>query len=150
MLESATRRSQPPGPIPAFRVLNVSQNRLHQLWLLVGWLLVLAIVYESLTPSPVELQVEQGDKFLHAAAYLVLMSWFSNIYEGARERLISAVGCVALGVAMEFAQLLTDTRTFEVTDMVAGATGVLIAWLLAPPRLPNYLKLVERALGARR
>jgi VanZ family protein len=113
-------------------------------------MLVLGIVYESLTPAPVELRVEQGDKVLHAMAYLALMSWFSNIYEGGRERLAAAVGCVALAVGLEFAQRLTATRTFEVTDMAASAAGVIAGLLLAPPRLPNYLHLAEKVLGAPR
>jgi VanZ family protein len=129
--------------------LNTARLTFRPLWLLLGWALVLAIIYESLTPAPVDLPVEQGDKVLHASAYLVLMSWFSNIYEGARDRVICAAGCIALGVGLEFAQLMTVTRTFDVLDMAAGAAGVLIALILAPPRLPNYLHLVERIVAAR-
>src|SRR5687768_13325346 len=66
------------GPaIPeTFALAQVTPARLRyrSLWLLLGWLLVLFIVYESLTPHPVELQVEQGDKLGHVAAYLALMS----------------------------------------------------------------------------
>ena len=35
------------------------------------------------------------------------MSWFANIYEDAGERLACALGCIALGVGLEFAQRLT-------------------------------------------
>ena len=124
--------------------------RLRPLWLALGWMLVLYIVYESLTPSPLEIPVEQGDKLGHMAAYLVLMSWFANIYEVASERLACALGCIALAVGMEFAQRLTATRTYDVADMAAGAAGVLVALLLAPPRLPNYLRAAERLIDARR
>ena len=96
-----------------------------------------------------EIPVEQGDKLGHMAAYLALMSWFANIYEDTGERLACALGCIALGVGLEFAQRLTATRTFDVADMLAGAAGVLAAWLLAPPRLPNYLRFAERLVGAR-
>lgn len=124
--------------------------RLRPLWLILGWTLVLLIVYESLTPAPLEIDVPQGDKLGHVAAYLALMSWFANIYEDAGERYACAFGCIALAVGMEFAQRLTATRSYEVADMAAGAAGVLAGWLLAPPRLPNYLRLAERAIGARR
>ena len=117
--------------------------RYRSLWLLFGWLLVLFIVYESLTPYPVDLQVEQGDKLGHVAAYLALMSWFANLYEGSGERVACVLGCLALGVALEFAQRLTATRSFELADMAAGAAGVLIGLMLAPPRLPNYLRCAE-------
>ena len=104
---------------------------------------MLFIVYESLTPYPVELQVEQGDKLGHVAAYVALMSWFASLYEDAGERIACVLGCLALGVALEFAQRLTATRSFELADMAAGAVGVLIGLMLAPPRLPNYLRLAE-------
>jgi hypothetical protein len=45
---------------------------------------------------------------------------------------------------LEFAQRLTATRSFELADIAADAAGVLIALMLAPPRLPNYLRFVER------
>jgi VanZ family protein len=124
--------------------MTPARLRLKPLWLLIGWLLALFIVWESLTPRPVELQFEQGDKLGHLAAYLALMSWFANIYEEMRGRIACALGCAILGVALEFAQRLTETRSFEVADMAAGVAGVLVAWLLAPPRLPNYLRLAER------
>ena len=121
--------------------------RFRSLWLAVGWLIVLFIVYESLTPRPLEIPVEEGDKLGHMAAYLALMSWFANLYEDMGERIACAAGCIALGVGLEFVQRLTATRTFDVADMVAGTVGVLAAWLLAPPRLPNYLRLAERVLN---
>jgi VanZ family protein len=124
--------------------------RLKSLWLCVGWALVLFIIYESLTPRPLDLGVEHGDKAGHMAAYLVLMSWFANVYEARGERLVCVAGCIALGVALEFAQGLTATRSFEMADMIAGAAGALCGWLLAPPRLPNYLRLAERFVSTGR
>ena len=112
--------------------------------LIFGWALVLLIIYLSLTPDPVELPGEQGDKVAHALAYFVLMSWFSNLYEGAAAHAICAAGCIALAVGLEFVQRWTGFRTFEVADMAAGATGVAVAWTLAPPQLPNYLHVTEK------
>jgi VanZ family protein len=123
---------------------DIPRLRFHAVWITLGWMLVLFIVYESLTPHPVELEVEQGDKLGHFAAYLVLMSWFANVYHGTGERALCVLGCLALGVGLEFAQRLTATRSFEFTDMAAGAAGVLIGLMLAPPRLPNYLRFAER------
>jgi VanZ family protein len=109
-----------------------------------GWTLVLLVIYLSLKPDPVTLQVREGDKFSHAFAYSVLMSWFANLYAGLSRRAAFAVGFIALGVILEFAQLWTGYRTFEVTDMAADALGVAAGWATAWPRLPNYLSLVER------
>lgn len=124
------------------------QYPLRTIWLTIGWILVFLIVYLSLTPDPIAVPVEQGDKFSHVAAYLVLMSWFANLYEGPPQRIICAAGCIALGVGLEFAQRWTGFRSFELADMAAGAAGVVVAWILAPPRLPNYLHLAENIVRA--
>jgi VanZ family protein len=119
---------------------------MRRLWLALGWGLVLLVIYLSLTPAPVQIEVEQGDKFGHIFAYAALMSWFANLYETPVRRLQFAIGFVALGVALEFAQRETGYRTFEVADMAADAVGVIAAWLFAPPRIPNYLHGVEKLL----
>ena len=106
-------------------------------------MLVLLVIYLSLTPAPVTLPIREGDKLSHAFAYLVLMSWFANLYPGVSVRAGFATGFIALGVLLEFVQLWTGYRSFELTDMTAGALGVAAGWVTAPPRLPNYLFLAE-------
>jgi len=118
--------------------------RVRRLWLVVGWVLVLLVVYLSLTPSPIEVPIEQGDKFSHALAYLVLMSWFANFYETPIQRAGLALGFILLGVGLEFVQRWTGYRSFDVIDMVAGTAGVVLGWVLAPPRTLNFLELVEK------
>ena len=118
------------------------------LWRLAGWLLVAIVVWLSLTPEPISLPVTAADKLEHAVAYAVLMAWFSNLHETAARRAGLAAALIALGVALEFAQRWTGYRTFEVTDMLAGAAGVITGWLLAPPRTPNALRWLERRGGA--
>ena len=118
--------------------------RARRLWLILGWTLVLLVVYESLTPAPIQLDFEQGDKFGHALAYLVLMSWFANLYEIPAQRIVFAVGFIFLGIGLEFIQRWTGYRSFEVADMAASAAGVVVGWSLAPPRTPNYLELIEK------
>jgi VanZ family protein len=123
--------------------------KLRPLWLLLGWLLVIFVIYVSLIPDPVQLPVVAGDKFGHVLAYAALMSWFANLYEASARRMQFAIGFIALGVALEFVQRLTGYRSFEIADMAAGATGVAVGWVVAPPRIPNYLyamgKLLQRA-----
>ena len=120
--------------------------RYRRLWLTMGWALVAVIIYLSLTPHPIEIQVEEGDKMGHLLAYGTLMLWFAQLYGSTQARWVLAAGCVALGVGLEFAQTLTDTRAFELADMAADAAGVGIGWLLAPPRLFNFLYRVEAVL----
>jgi len=120
--------------------------RYRTLWLVMGWALVLAIVYLSLTPHPIEIQVEEGDKMGHLLAYGTLMLWFAQLYDTTKARCLLAVGCVALGVGLEFAQIFTDARSFELADMAADAAGAGIGWVLAPPRLFNFLFHIEPVL----
>jgi VanZ family protein len=115
----------------------------RRFWLVCGWVLVLFVIYLSLTPEPVQLTVEQGDKFGHVFAYATLMSWFANVYEKRTQRLRCALGFIALAVALEFAQRWTGYRSFELADMAAGTAGVLAGWFLASPRIPNYLRWIE-------
>ena len=120
--------------------------RYRTLWLAIGWALVLAIVYLSLTPHPIEIQVEEGDKMGHLLAYGTLMLWFAQLYDTTKARCLLAVGCVALGVGLEFAQIFTDARSFELADMAADAAGAGIGWVLAPPRLFNFLFHIDAVL----
>ena len=106
--------------------------------------MVLLVIYLSLTPTPIQIPVEQGDKFSHTLAYCVLMSWFANLYRALSRRTMFALGFVVLAIALEFVQRETGYRTFEIADMAAGTVGVAAGWLLAPPRLPNYLHWLER------
>ena len=116
----------------------------RRLWSSLGWIQVLLVIYLSLMPGIEALPVEQGDKISHVLAYGVLMSWFANLYGELHERWLLAAGFIAMGIALEFVQRWTGFRTFEVADMMAGALGVAVGWVAAPPRLPNYLALLER------
>lgn len=120
--------------------------RYFPLWLAVGWGLVALIVYGSLTPSPVDINVPSGDKFEHMFSYGVLMGWFMQLYaRPAHGRL--AVLCIALGVGMEYAQLASGYRDFEYMDMVADAAGVMVAWLLGATALARVLSGLEQRTG---
>ncbi len=122
---------------------SLPEHRARPLWLALGWILLLLVIYLSLTPDPLTLPTHHGDKFSHAFAYFVLMSWFANLYGRLSHRAGLAAGFIALGVLLEFLQLWTGYRSFDVTDMEAGALGVAAGWAAAPPRLPNYLSLAE-------
>ncbi len=119
-------------------------SRAQKLWLICGGLLILLVIYLSLAPVSIEIPVEEGDKYGHVAAYAALMFWFANLYETLNRRAMLAIGFVALGIALEFVQGWTGYRTFEVADMAADALGVTVGWALAPPRLPNFLRGIEK------
>jgi VanZ family protein len=122
--------------------------RLRAAWLAIAWLLVAAVIYLSVTPQPIEIPIEEGDKYGHLLAYGTLMLWFAQLYER-RARWVAALGLIALGVALEYVQRSTGYRSFDVWDMAADAAGVLIGLALAPPRLSNFLEVAERVLRLR-
>ena len=120
--------------------------RARWFWLLLGWMLVFFVIYLSLTPAPIEMPTEQGDKFGHAIAYAAIMSWFANVYGAPVRRVHFAIGFIVLGICLEFVQAWTGYRSFEVADMAADAAGVVVGLILAPPRIPNYLHGIEKLL----
>jgi VanZ family protein len=121
--------------------------RIAGYWLAAGWLLVLAIIVLSLMPAPPDLGIDQGDKLGHFAAYGLTTLWFAQIYTDRPERIRLFIGMVALGIAIEYAQRATGYRSFEIADMLADAIGAGLGWLLAPPRLPNFLSWTEKRLS---
>jgi len=95
----------------------------------IGVLLIGLVVYLSLTPHPIEIPIEQGDKYGHVLAYAALMFWYALMYLKRRDRMRLALGFVFMGVALEFLQGLTNYRTFEIGDMAGDSFGVIVGWL---------------------
>lgn len=111
-----------------------------------GSAITLMVVYLSLIPALPSSGASQSDKVMHMLAYATLMSWFANLWALTSARIKTAIGLVALGITLEFVQRWTGYRTFDVADMFANTAGVLTGWLLAPPRMPNYLRALETLL----
>lgn len=117
-----------------------------RLWLLVGWAGVLAAVVASLWPGGVPLPVTVWDKLQHGLGYFLLTLWFAGLYPR-RQYLWIALGCFALGLAIELLQGATATRSMEAADLAANATGIVAALVLAYALLGGWAARVERALG---
>lgn len=96
-----------------------------------GWLLVVAIVWMSLTPAPPKLEFEAGDKAGHLLGYGVLMFWFAQLYAARPVRLAYATLFVLMGIVLEVIQGELGYRTYEVFDMFANTAGVLLGWTVA-------------------
>jgi VanZ family protein len=117
--------------------------RCQRLWQAVGLVLVAFVIDMSLTPNPLSLPGEHGDKYGHVLAYAALMFWFAQLHGGIAARAGWALTFAAMGVGLEFVQGLTDYRTFEVQDMLADSLGVLAGWIAAPPRSPHVIRAIE-------
>jgi len=114
--------------------------RYAKVWLTLGWLLIVVIVFLSLWPKPPQpLEFEQSDKLSHIIAYMTLMLWFANIYPQRSSQLQISIGFFVMGVCLELFQGMTEYRTFSYTDMLANGIGILLALHLAKTRLATYL-----------
>jgi VanZ family protein len=118
--DRARRRERPAGAVLR-RALCVAA----------GWALAATIVWLSLTPSPPTIDIEQGDKLGHFLAYGSLMLWFCLLYPRRGTRIAYGLAWIGMGVGLEFIQGWLGYRTYEVYDMYANATGVMIGWAIS-------------------
>jgi VanZ family protein len=120
-------------------------------WVSLGVLIMLWILWMALTPDPgITLAFPYGDKLLHATTFCCLMGWWGNVYRGRRPRGWAALGCLAFGIFIEFAQWLEPPRDADAWDVFADGTGILMALLLLRTRLASVLAAVEASSVRRR
>jgi len=112
-------------------------------WIILGWLLVLTVIYLSLTPKPLPTGMTFGDKIGHFTAYASLMFWWHPIERNAYRL---ALLCVLMGLTLEILQSLSGFRQGDIFDMAANTVGVGIGWFaarvatrLAPARFARKL-----------
>jgi VanZ family protein len=115
------------------------------LWAALGWLLVAGVVMGSLLPGRIVAAVTFNDKIEHAGAYALLMLWFGGLYPRARHPWI-AVALLALGIALDLLQGLTETRSLEALDILADAVGLAIGLSLSMTVLEGWCQRLERRL----
>lgn len=113
-------------------LLAVRHLHYRRLWIGVGIVLILLVAVSSVIAVPAPLKVIMlKDKLMHTLAYASLMGWFSQIYRHDLTRLLLAIALVLMGVGIEYLQGMTPSRQFDVLDMVANTSGVVLAWALA-------------------
>jgi VanZ family protein len=101
----------------------------EQKLLRIAWLLaIIAVIVGSLLPDdsvPLRLltRLQISDKVQHFTAYVVL-AILPALHEKRTRVLTASIIAVALGIALEFAQLYSVRRLFEVRDMAANILGV--------------------------
>ena len=122
--------------------------RYFNLWLSLGWIMVVLLSYFSLVPNPPEFNIElkHFDKVRHFIAYFILMFWFSQLYKTVNVRIFYILFFILLGVVLEILQGLGGVRYFEYYDMLANTLGVVFAWIITKGRLNQLLLFVENKL----
>ncbi|OQS04696.1 VanZ family protein [Thraustotheca clavata] len=114
-------------------------NAIRSIWAAVGWFGIGLLLYLSLTPRPIEIPIESGDKYGHALAYALLTAWWAQLMTSYSVLMLRFVG---LGVAIEFAQGWTGYRSFDVKDMLANTIGTAFGALIAFV-LPNVVDTIN-------
>ena len=117
-----------------------------RLWLgiwIFGW--VLAIALSLLRPPPLGLDMPDSDKVGHLLAYATLSAWAVMLFATRRGWLLAALGLVALGIGLEFAQgALTDYRLRDPRDAIANTLGVLLGLGIAMTKMQGWLQALDR------
>ena len=129
-------------------LLRIPHLRYKWLWLTIGISLIAVIFVGSISDIPPEIkQFVLQDKAMHVIAYGCLMGWFAQIYRHDLTRLILVITFVAMGISIEFLQSMTPTRQFELLDMIANTSGVVLAWALAYTWFGGLLAKFEKLIG---
>ena len=121
--------------------------RYRRLWVIAGWLILAAIIWLSIMPSPPDPGFEDGDKLGHVLAYGLLTFWFCQLHAARRIQLAFAAGFIALGIGLEFVQGALGYRSHDEYDMVSNAVGVIAGWAVARAGGSHVFARIERLFG---
>jgi VanZ family protein len=115
---------------------------LFGLWCL-GWLVTVALM---LTPLRSPMPVSHADLVAHFAAFAALAFGAVGFSRRGTELTLLAAVTIAGGVALEFAQGLVPSRTFDILDMGANTLGAMVGYAGA---LTLLLLVIRPAAEAR-
>lgn len=122
-----------------------------RLWLTV-WLAAIAavIVLSLLTLSGLPELPKGSDKIEHFLAYFLLSAAAVQLFSTQRAHGLAAVGLIAMGIGLEFAQgAYTTQRMQDPLDALANTLGVLAGLAIALTPLRDVLLRLERRVVAR-
>jgi VanZ family protein len=128
--------------------LYVEQRKLRFAWFwwVLGYLLVIFTIRDSLVSHPPDFAVMVSDKAVHFTGYFLLATWFGGVARPTRYWLVG-LGLLALGGTIEIAQgAMHNGRDAEWLDMLANTLGVTTGLGLAWLGLGMWMVWVERLL----
>ncbi len=125
--------------------------RLSWMWWLIGWLLVLGTINESLQRNVWKVaQLLPNDKAMHFSGYCILALWFAGVARRSRY-LVVGLSLIALGGSLEIAQgLMHEGRTADWFDFLANSLGIATGLGVAALGLGDWMVWVERLLRVRK
>lgn len=119
------------------------------LWWFIGIIMILSVVYLSLTSNPtVVIDYPFIDKLEHMLAYAMLMGWFCQLITARSSRIILAILFCLMGVSLELLQGMGGYRVFEYSDMTANTVGVFFGWWVSSRLFNGWLARIDRTLSA--
>lgn len=125
----------------------VKPLRHRNAWLALWLCGVTILIVVCLLPSPDLPKLDVSDKLEHALAFVLLAGSAVQLFERWRALAAVAIGLLALGIGIEFAQaLFTTTRAMEGADVVADAIGIVVGCATAfTPLRDLLLRIAGRA-----
>ena len=128
---------------------SVKPLRRPRLWLglwalaIIALIVVCLIPLDGLPPLP-----DNSDKVEHLLGYFLLSAAAVQLFYGRRALSLSAVGLIALGIGIEFAQGFTAYRSPDPADALANTCGVLLGMTTALTPWRDLLLRLEKRLLA--
>ncbi|MGY6215906.1 VanZ family protein [Methylolobus aquaticus] len=136
--------ASPRSPLTAGRRPR-TRLRFPRLWQGVGWVMVVVVMWLSLTPHPPQPpSLLAWDKAQHLTAYAGLMFWFRQAFAPHWRWPAFLLG---LGITIELLQGFTGARVADLFDIVANGLGVAIGLILAQSPLGRMLAAVDSWLA---
>ena len=117
--------------------------KLAKVWFGLGCVLILLIIYFSLTPHAYIPDRDHADKLFHTAGYLILTLWWMQLYSNPIMRLLLVIAFSLLGVGIEIIQSFHPLRYFDVYDMMANCFGITFGWSFGFTWMGSILYKVE-------
>ena len=96
-----------------------------------GAAFVALVAYLSLAPKAPDAGTLGDINIGHVLAYAWLMFWYAQLFVRHGARVAVACAVLALGISLEYLQMLTPSRHFSYGDMRDDALGVIAGWLFA-------------------
>jgi VanZ family protein len=121
-----------------------SRLKLAGLWYTVGSTLLLLVAVVSLMPVG---DVGVNDKFAHLLTYALLAGWFSLLVKGWLSLGYVITGLILFGILIEILQGMTGYRFFEMGDIYANGSGVLIGSLIFLTPLHRVFRIFDDHLA---
>lgn len=124
-----------------------AELRYDRMWLALGGLLAITILYLSLIDLPLsDNYVPHQDKMLHLTAFFSMTLWFAQLFRGYLTLFVIMTVMMAFGTLIEVLQMLAPYRYASKWDLVADAIGIGLAGMLALTPIRDTLKHIERFL----